>query len=501
MLVPSVPLLSSTTDVNPAGPLGEPNQLGSANDVRNTFSNMGFDDRETVSLVGGAHAFGKCHGACPNPPCGEGPLRGIGPNTFTSGFEGAWTVSPTEWDNIYFQNLFRFRWELITGPGGLPQWTPFDPQTGQPGPNVIMLTADLAFSADQAYRLIAEEYANSLPSLERDFAASWYRLVTQDMGPVERCIGDMVPPAQPWQLPLPAAPRTKPNFVPVRSQIQRQINNGSLDRNELIRLAFNCANTFRSSDFSGGCNGARIRFPPQINFPVNSGLFTTIQALERIHNTNRRVSFADLIVLAGQTALEDAGGVRMKFCGGRVDGTNADFTESLAPRDFIEDPVARVRDAIELQGLNLQKGIALFGRPTSRYPSIGSLFGVLVDNELVFIGPDGDGFFRTSTRPNIPPITSEEYALMIDRELRSIVQQLYDNPKVLRGLLAKAWTMLMINDRFKGAVGNVCFGVNDRTVGRSGRPVRRNKTIRPGFKRRNRLNKVRKQNKPKNHAK
>ena len=329
-----------------------------------------------------------------------------------------------------------------------------------------MLTADLALTVDEGYRRFAKMYARDIKQLEQSFAASWYRLTSQDMGPRGRCLGNMVPPAQPWQTPLPPAPRRKPSFVGIRSRIQAKLDSGSLKKADLIRLAFQCSNTFRNTDFRGGCNGARIRFEPQISWPINAGLDRVIQQLGSIRRGD--VSIADLIVLAGYTALEGAGGQAMPFCGGRVDGDNADFTADLAPRDFITDARVLLRDDIALKGLTLMEGVALLARPTDRYPKIGSLFGAMLNN--FFTGPNADGFF-TPTSGNINPVTAQEYALFQDRGLLTIMEKLYDNPAHLKSVLATAWTKLMNNDRFDGPTGNVCKGVSDKTKSSASRPV------------------------------
>jgi catalase-peroxidase len=240
--------------VNPEGPVGNVgNTTASAADIRRAFGRMGFNDVETVSLVGGGHAFGKAHGACTKPPCGQAPLLGLGPNVVTSGLEGAWTVRPTTWSNDYFINLSKYVWKLVTGPGGATQWAPVNPD-GTPGPDIMMLTTDLALRDDPDYAKISQLYRDDITALESDFAKSWYRLTSQDMGPRSRCIGDMVPPAQPFQHELPPTPTKLPDYVPVRTAIQEKISAGHISANELINLAYRCAFTYRATDHFGGCN-------------------------------------------------------------------------------------------------------------------------------------------------------------------------------------------------------------------------------------------------------
>lgn len=219
--------------VNPRGPDSEPNvPAASAKDVRRAFSRMGFDDTESVALIGGGHAFGKCH-------------------NFTSGFEGAWTTRPTTWSNDYFNHLFNLEWEMEQAPNEEFQWVPSNSEQ-----DTIMLTSDLALGPlgnDTSYTSISESYKNDLALLTKDFAAAWYRLTTQDVGPVTRCLGDMVPEPQPFQHALEASPETLPDYVPVREKIETMLDSDGTDA--FINLAYRCAITYRVTDHSGGCNG------------------------------------------------------------------------------------------------------------------------------------------------------------------------------------------------------------------------------------------------------
>ena len=227
----------------------------------------------------------QCHGACSEGP-GPGPVqapsapypgvcrvfpddpRGKGSNTFTSGFEGPWTTQPTQWTNQYFTNLLAFDWRLEKSPAGNLQFHPYQIGTGKPGPPIMMLVADVAFISDPEYKKLVEEYAADASALERDFAAAWYRLTTQDMGPASRCTGPAVPPAQPFQDPLPAGDGgTGADAAGVAHRLRRVLlseENVGL----AAGLAYGCASTFRATNYAGGCNGARIRFPPQV-WPLN----------------------------------------------------------------------------------------------------------------------------------------------------------------------------------------------------------------------------------------
>jgi catalase/peroxidase HPI len=296
------PLGASTVGliyVNPEGPLGNPEPSLSAGDVRDTFRRMGMNDSETVALIGGGHAFGKAHGACPlgaGAPPKDDPVNpwpglcgtGVGVDTFTSGIEGPWVPTPTSWSNSYFQILQNFEWEVWTGPGNATQWRVAEGATpptapgvapGAPREPVMMMTSDLALLNDpeQSYQSYVRQFAEQPEAFDDAFAAAWYKLTARDMGPHTRCVGDDVPPPQPWQFPLPPPPPPLelPNFAEVRDAIERAMvePNPVLPPDEydgqpwygalFVRLAWGCSSTFRSTDFLGGCNGARIRFSPE----------------------------------------------------------------------------------------------------------------------------------------------------------------------------------------------------------------------------------------------
>ena len=212
--------------------------------------------------------------------------RGKGRNTWTNKFEGVWTTTPTEWDNQYFINLLAYDWKTEMSPSDQPQFAPFDKETGDPGPDIRMLVTDVAFLFDTEYKKLVEEYAADVHALERDFAAAWYKLTTKDMGPVARCTGPDVPPAQPFQDPLPeegrrsllkeaaaavkAAVTSEPGLGDAEDAVREAVT-GERERGLLTALAYNCASTFRTTDFKGGCNGGRIRFPPQVRIMTVAG--------------------------------------------------------------------------------------------------------------------------------------------------------------------------------------------------------------------------------------
>lgn len=419
---------------------------------------MGFNNSEIVSLIGGGHAFGKCHGACKeaeNGVCSEGVGSDGNQLTKTSGFEGKWTTIPTTWSNEYFNNLLDFDFNLTQSPAGEPQWIPFN-SDGSAGPPIFMLTSDLALTQDPEYLELVKLYASDIKALENDFGASWYRLTSQDMGPASRCIGDLVLSPQPFQQPLPDAPATKPDYIPIRKKVQAKLDDGSIMAEDLVHLAFQCASTYRSTDYSGGCNGARIRFPPESEWEENSGLDAVLTELATIERGD--TSMSDLIVLAGNTALEKSGGADMPFCGGRVDADSAAFSENLAPRDYASPPRAAVRDDFDVMGLTAKQGIALYGRPSDRYPKLGSLFTALTTETF----EEADGMFKPAGGGN--SVTTKEYALVEDAQYKAIVDEFAADMASFKEELSTGWTYLMTADRFSGPTKNMCTDINDATV-------------------------------------
>ena len=436
--------------VNPAGHLGNPDPEGLIiSDIRKTFGKMGMNDTETLSLAGGGHAFGKCHGSCSSPPCGEGSDIGIGTNTFTSGFEGAWTTIPTTWSNQYFTNLFDFQWDLITGPGGQPQWKP-STTDGTPAPDIMMLTSDIALTKDPEFLKISQAFADDGSYLDEQFMHAWYKLTTSDMGPVTRCLGDAIPSMQAFQMPLPAPPATLPDFIPVREQIQSLLDYDNANRGAFIHLAYQCAATFRDTDYQGGCNGAFIRLAGEADWDVNQGTKQTITILEPVKISNPAVSFADIIVLAGQAALEDAGSGAMAFCGGRTDATDGSDRDHLKP--IVYDPqvavIVTVRDSMQVKGLTARQGVALVGMPKSTV--LTNTFFV----ELVAAYVNGDQ----------GDYTDDDFALVQDADFNAIVVEYAANEEAFMNEFVGAWSYMMTADRFDGPTANLCTGVDTPTL-------------------------------------
>ena len=345
--------------VNPQGPNGNPDPVAAAIDIRETFRRMAMNDEETVALIAGGHTFGKTHGAAdadeyvgPEPEGAPLEEQGLGwKNTFgsgkagdtiTSGLEGAWTATPTTWDNGFFDNLFNYDWELIKGPGGAWQWTPKDESAQDTVPDAhdaskkhapMMLTTDLSLKADPAYAEISKHFHENPAAFSEAFAKAWYKLTHRDMGPRTRCLGPWVPEEpQLWQDPVPDVDHELIDAQDIAALKSRCLES-ELSISQLVSTAWASAATFRGTDKRGGANGARIRLAPQKDWAVNNPLELqeVLQTLEEIQDEfngaqsdGKRVSLADLIVLAGCAGVEAAANnadidVQVPFTPGRTD--------------------------------------------------------------------------------------------------------------------------------------------------------------------------------------
>lgn len=420
--------------VNPEGPMAVPDPAGSALDIESSFGRMGLNDSETVAFIGGGHAFGKAHGACDSPPCGDGK----GNNTFTSGFEGPWTTRPTEWTNQYFQNLLDYQWEKVTGPGGHFQWTPRNGD-GTPGPDIMMLTSDLAFIESDKYRPYVEEWAADIASLEAAFAAVWYKVTSADMGPHSRCVGEEVPPPQDWQGALPTMPATMPDFEAAEEAVNALIEEDPANAVKFVDLAWHCASTYRATDHKGGCNGARIRFPPESEWTTNAGASEVLALLEPVKDANPDISWADLIVLAGTEAVELSTGLDLPFCGGRVDADEATaaYSDDLAPRNYSPLTV-QLEDDMLVKGLTPREYVALMGRTNPHAVVMGMLVGVTHEHFEML-------------RDNATYGTPLERALLALPALESVVEEYAADENLFKTELAAAWTKFMNADRYEVA--------------------------------------------------
>jgi catalase-peroxidase len=344
--------------VNPEGPNGNPDPVAAARDIRETFARMAMNDEETVALIAGGHTFGKTHGAGDPSFIGAEPEgadiedqglgwrskhgTGFGADTITGGPEVIWSQTPTKWSNHFFENLFKFEWELEKSPAGAQQWRAKNAEPTIPDPHnpsvkrvPTMLTTDLSLKFDPAYEKISRRFLDHPDQFADAFARAWFKLTHRDMGPIQRYLGPLVPKETLiWQDPIPAVNHELINDGDIAA-LKQQILDSGLSTSELVSTAWASASTFRGSDKRGGANGARIRLEPQKNWEVNNPaqLSKVLEKLERIQNDfnsgqsgNKRVSLADLIVLGGCAAVEKAakdGGhdVKVPFTPGRMDAS------------------------------------------------------------------------------------------------------------------------------------------------------------------------------------
>jgi catalase-peroxidase len=401
--------------VNPEGPGGNPDPKAAARDIRETFARMAMNDEETVALIVGGHSVGKTHGAAP-APANVGPepesapleLQGLGwhnkhgtgcgPHAITSGLEGAWTNSPTKWDNGFLENLFKYEWELTTSPAGAKQWRPKNPEAQDTVPDAhdpqkrhapMMLTTDLSLKVDPIYGPIAKRFYENPDQLADAFAKAWFKLLHRDMGPRSRYLGPWVPEPQLWQDPVPPIDHELIGKQEIAALKRKLLESGS-SIPDLVFTAWASAANFRGTDKRGGANGARIRLAPQKDWEVNepARLAKVLQMLEKIQKDfngaqsgdKKKVSLADLVVLGGCAAVEEAArkaghSITVPFTPGRTDAsqqqTDVNTFDVLEPigdgfRNYrrADDPLsaeARLLDRANLLRLTAPEMTALVG--------------------------------------------------------------------------------------------------------------------------------------------
>ncbi len=376
--------------VNPEGPNGNPDPLASARDIRETFARMAMNDEETVALIAGGHTFGKTHGAAdpgqyvgPEPEAGSLELQGFGwhntlgsgngPNTISSGLEVTWTTTPTKWGNNYFENLFGYEWELTTSPAGAKQWTPKNGAGAGLIPDAYdaskhhapsMLTSDLALRFDPEYEKISRRFYENPDQFADAFARAWFKLTHRDMGPTTRYLGKLVPSETLiWQDPVPAVDHKLVDAADI-ADLKAKVLASGLSIAELVTTAWASASTFRGSDKRGGANGARIRLVPQKDWAVNqpaelAKVLGKLEAIQSAFNASqtggKKISLADLIVLAGSAAVEAAakkGGhdVTVPFTPGRTDASQEQTdVESFAVLEPKADGFRNYSNGMHLQ--------------------------------------------------------------------------------------------------------------------------------------------------------
>ncbi len=495
--------------VNPEGPGGKPDPLASARDIRDTFARMAMDDEETVALIAGGHTFGKTHGA--GDPSfvdaePEGALiedqglgwrsrhaSGYGADTITSGLEVTWSQTPTKWSNHFFENLFKFEWELTKSPGGAHQWqaknAPADiPDAHDPSKKRVptMLTSDLALRFDPAYEKISRRFLENPDQFAEAFARAWFKLTHRDMGPIQRYLGPLVPKETLiWQDPVPAG--KAPSDADIKA-LKDKIAASGLTVSEMVSTAWASASTFRGSDKRGGANGARIRLAPQKDWEVNqpAQLSKVLAKLDAIRKESGNVSLADMIVLAGNVGVEkaarDAGvAVTVPFTGGRGDAT-AEQTdaESFAPLEPWSDgfrnyrtskpqlmaPEEALVDRAQLLTLTapemtvLVGGLRVLGASASKDGVFTDKIGVLSNDFFVNLlsmdtmwAPTGensfDGFDR-KTRTRKWTATRVDLIFGAHSQLRALAEvyaQSDSKEKFVKDFVA-AWIKVMNADRY-----------------------------------------------------
>jgi catalase-peroxidase len=396
--------------VNPEGPNGEPNPLASAKDIRETFARMAMNDEETVALVAGGHTFGKTHGAASADHVGREPEgaeieemgfgwknkygSGKGIDTITSGLEGAWTPTPTKWDNSYFETLFGYEWELVKSPAGAWQWQPTDPNAKTTVPDAhdpnlrhapMMSTADMALRMDPIYEPISRKFFENPDQFAEAFAKAWFKLTHRDMGPKACYLGPEVPKDDfIWQDPVPSnKAHLEANDI---KSLKSKIAASGLTVAQMVSTAWASASTFRASDRRGGANGARIRLAPQNSWEINQPeqlkkVLDVLSTIQKEFNTgSKEVSMADLIVLAGTVGVEIAArnaghNIEVPFTPGRGDATpeqtDVEAFEVLEPkadgfRNYKSTQVSAVTEALlidkaQLLTLSIPEMTALIG--------------------------------------------------------------------------------------------------------------------------------------------
>ncbi len=420
--------------VNPEGPNGNPDPLLAAADIRDTFGRMAMNDEETVALIAGGHSFGKAHGAKPPADCvgvepaaadieeqGFGWINkcgsGKGADTITSGLEGAWTVTPTAWSMNYLQNLFSFEWVQTKSPAGATQWVPenadelkFVPDAYDPKKRhaPIMFTTDLALKADPSYREISKRFLGNPKQFDLAFAKAWFKLTHRDMGPRAGYLGAEVPSEELlWQDPIPAVDYELINAGDIAA-LKAEILDSGLTVPELVRTAWASAASFRGTDKRGGANGARIALAPQKDWEANNPtelakVLKTLQGIQQDFNSEqaggKKVSLADVIVLAGSAAIEQAAEkaghvVEVPFAAGRADATaahtdaksfavlepHADGFRNFFAKDNLRSPAEMLVDKADLLTLTVPEMTVLVGGMRSLNANTGgAAHGVLTD--------------------------------------------------------------------------------------------------------------------------
>ena len=488
--------------VNPQGPDGNPDPLKSAVDIRETFKRMAMNDYETVALTAGGHTFGKAHGAASEDHKGPEPeaanieemgfgwtsdyASGVGSDTITSGIEGAWTANPTQWDNGYFDLLFKYDYELKKSPAGAHQWHPINPSEEDLAPdaedpskkvNTIMTTADMAMKMDPEYKKISKHFHENPEEFADAFAKAWYKLLHRDMGPKKRYLGPDVPQEELiWQDPVPNG-STDFSIDAVRDEIK----NSGLSLQEMVETAWASASTYRHTDMRGGANGARIRLAPQKDWEVNkpeqlSRVLGVLEPIAERHNA----SLADVIVLAGNVGIEMVTGQSVSFTPGRGDAsqdqTDVESFNVLEPmsdgfrnyhsKEFSVNAESMLLDKAHLLELTAPEMTVLVGGMRSLGIGLGDsknftddpnslsndFFVTLLDMNVKW-EPTGKNSYKGSGRSSGELVRSATRADLVfgsNSQLRALAEVYAQDDSTEKFVedFVKAWTKVMNCDRF-----------------------------------------------------
>jgi catalase-peroxidase len=510
--------------VNPEGPNGNPDPLAAAKDIRETFGRMAMNDEETVALIAGGHTFGKAHGANDPGKCvGPAPAAagieeqglgwknkcgtGNGADTITSGLEGAWSVNPTAWTTQYLDNLFAYEWVQTKSPGGAIQWIPADGAAANLVPDAhdpnkrhapIMFTTDLSLKFDPSYREISKRFQENPEEFELAFAKAWFKLTHRDMGPRARYVGSEVPAEELiWQDPVPVADYKMIDAGDIE-QLKSKILASGLTTAELVETAWASASSYRGTDMRGGANGARIRLEPQKDWAANdpkqlAKVLAKLEAIQKDFNGaasgGKQVSLADLIVLGGSAAVEQAankGGYKVKvpFTPGRTDATQAQTdVASFAPLEpkadgfrnyFASDnsasPTFMLVDKADLLTLSVPEMTVLVGGMRALGANAGDVeYGVLTErpgtlSNDFFVNlldmstewkksPKAEGVYEGRDRASGKvkwTATSVDLIFGSSSELRAVaeVYAADDGQETFVTDFVDAWTKVMTLDRF-----------------------------------------------------
>jgi len=459
----------------------DPKPEQSVPDIRDTFGRMSMNDSETVALIGGGHTFGKAHGACKgsagdapikNPvdpyhgTCGSGPSQGKAPHVFSSGLEVQWTSEPFRWDNEYWQNLLNYTWERHIGPGGHFQMRikPGTPGADDPLKSRLgMFLTDVALTKDPVYLELVKHWATTqgFNDFSNMFSHSWYKLTARDRGPYRRCVEAKgafpLPPAQDWQMELPPPVSISIDITKALARmISDAIDAGQASSSDLLRMAFQCASTFRSTDHRGGCNGARILNEPQRSFDLNKDLVPRVhKILTTFHSRFDVVSYADLIVLAGTVAAAKMSKAPFLFCPGRSDvhdgpesyASQRDRVNRFPPAIHDKTKILNaeasqlafdyVKDAARIMGITNSQLTALYGGVGLGVTSHSVLDNSYLKQLAAQQGslPKGGNIFDATFR--------------YDPELSAIAQAHASDSRLFIDDFVEAWTVLMDADRFE----------------------------------------------------